>query len=193
VVVDPGAGDHGAQDPGTDRRQQEVGEIAGYLPRRYENRRDGSAVSLLLVCGRPGPISNHIPEICYAGAGWAQLGERVQADVPDLAGQSDAKFWLVKFHKENPIPSFLRIFYAWNAHGAWQAPSENPRLRYASEPALYKLYVVRESPTSDIDAADDPSLAFLRDFLPVADPILFPSPGHKVPLPGPGHVANAGQ
>src|SRR3954470_6830087 len=39
--------------------------LAGTLQRRYVNRRTGEAVSVYLVCGRPGPAAIHTPEACY--------------------------------------------------------------------------------------------------------------------------------
>ena len=58
-----------------DPRVMEIAEIDGYLMRRYVNDR-GDAVSVLLVCGRPGPISVHTPDICYAGIGYEPVGGR---------------------------------------------------------------------------------------------------------------------
>src|SRR4051812_14378566 len=49
--------------------------IEGGLLRRYVNRRNGDAVTLLIVCGRPGPISVHTPEVCYPAAGYVVLGD----------------------------------------------------------------------------------------------------------------------
>ena len=42
----------------------------GGIMRRYTNRLDGTTVSILLVCGRPGPVSVHTPDVCYDGAGY---------------------------------------------------------------------------------------------------------------------------
>ena len=46
---------------------------AAALWRRYENAETGSVVSVLLVCGRPGPVAAHTPDICYAGAGYETI------------------------------------------------------------------------------------------------------------------------
>src|SRR4051794_8835704 len=133
-----------------DRRQQEAAGIAGYISRRYEDRRDGSTVSILLACGRPGPISNHRPEACYAGIGYEPLTARAAVSVPLGPGQPAADFAVVEFQKRNTaVPSYLRIFYSWDARGPWTAPQGEPRLTFASAPALYKLYVVREMARPD--------------------------------------------
>src|SRR5690348_6864022 len=39
--------------------------VAGCIKRRYVNRKTSQAVSLFIVCGRPGPVSIHNPEDCY--------------------------------------------------------------------------------------------------------------------------------
>src|SRR5437016_5872335 len=53
-----------------DPRQVAQAEMAGYLMRRYVHRPTGEAVSVLLVCGRPGPTSVHTPEICFPASGY---------------------------------------------------------------------------------------------------------------------------
>src|SRR4051812_1387932 len=52
----------------------------GCVSRRYENTRTRESVSVLLVCGRGGPITVHTPDVCYATAGYkptAVAGEKV--------------------------------------------------------------------------------------------------------------------
>src|SRR4051812_24487116 len=43
---------------------------AGYWMERFTHRRTGAVVTLVLLCGRPGPLSVHRPEYCYRGAGF---------------------------------------------------------------------------------------------------------------------------
>src|SRR5260370_19734433 len=43
--------------------------FSGYVLRRYENTRTKAVVSLLVACGRSGPLSVHTPEVCYRCAG----------------------------------------------------------------------------------------------------------------------------
>ena len=54
----------------TTRRTMARAGIKGCVYRRYRNPRTGESVSVLLVCGRGGPISVHTPDVCYAGAGY---------------------------------------------------------------------------------------------------------------------------
>src|SRR5262245_60853695 len=44
--------------------------IDGYVYRNYENQINGKKVTVLLMCGRSGPLSVHTPDICYRGAGF---------------------------------------------------------------------------------------------------------------------------
>src|SRR4051794_15054151 len=64
-----------------DPRQVVQAELVGYTMRRYVHRETGASVSVLLVCGRPGPISAHTPEMCYPGAGFAAVAPPERQDV----------------------------------------------------------------------------------------------------------------
>src|SRR5579884_589922 len=146
-----------------DERQRKVADLSGDCVCEYVNRRTGSVVSTMLVCGRPGPVSVHTPEICYAGIGYELAGTRVRWRDPSLAG---AEFWVSDFHKPRAIsPDRVRIFYAWSVNGEWAAP-ESPRLAFFREPALYKLYVTRKMLQAEEPLEDDPAVDFLKAFLP---------------------------
>jgi hypothetical protein len=62
----------------------------------------------------------------------------------------------------------LRIFWGWGAKGKWQAPT-NPRVAFANERALYKLYAVREKTETDMKPEDDPCVQLLQLLLPELD------------------------
>ena len=132
--------------------------------RRYEAP-DGSAVTMMIVCGLPGPTSVHTPEICYAGAGYEPATDRTKVTLPRPLGPGD-EFWTTDFLKQDTTtPEYLRIFHAWSVDGRWRA-SSNPRLDFGGSRALYKMYVVRPMPRIDGKPEDDLSLAFMRSFLP---------------------------
>ena len=123
-------------------RQLEVGQIDGYLGREYRNRRDGRTVNILIVCGQPGPIAVHTPDICYAGLGWASDSPPVHERIPLGSPDETASFKTVEFQKEGAIiPEFLRIFWSWSDGGKWEAP-DSPRSHFIASRALYKLYVI---------------------------------------------------
>ena len=48
-----------------DRRVMIAADLDGFLLRTYENEVTGDRVTLMLVCGRPGAVSVHTPEVCY--------------------------------------------------------------------------------------------------------------------------------
>jgi hypothetical protein len=155
-----------------DPRMVTRAEIAGYLMRRYEDSK-GGAVTVLLVAGRPGPIAVHTPEVCYGGAGYEPSAPKVSCLIdPDQASRPD-RFWLADFIKSaTTAPEHLRILYAWTADGSWTA-SGHPRLDFASVPALYKLYIVRETFTVDEPVENDPGIRFARQFLPAIRKAVF--------------------
>jgi hypothetical protein len=170
-------GDWQGQALETDEEQRVQAEAAGCLHRRYENRQTGSAVSILLVCGRPGPVSVHPPDVCFQGVGYESAApphrQEVQADAPAAA----ATLWAATFIKRNAAgPRHLAVYWSWSAAGTWEAAG-NPRLAFARFPVLYKLYVFREAPgEADLGAGEDPCLAFLRPLLPELQQALFPTP-----------------
>ena len=164
-------GEWDGQSREVDERTLHVAGCAGIIHRQYVNRRTGDTVAFMLMCGSAGPVSVHTPDVCYLGAGFQEVGTVVRHTVkaPD-----DARFWVRRFQKQGPAPVQLRIFYAWNATGDWQA-ADKPRWAYAHRPLLYKLYVVRELPRTDEPLEKDPSVAFLQELLPQLKPFLFPA------------------
>jgi hypothetical protein len=159
-------GEWEGQDQEMDRREFEVAMIDGYVMRRYLRPRDGSAVSLLLVSGRHGPVSVHSPEVCYAGAGYVQAAASVLEDVPAGNGRQTQQFLKAKFVKENATETdALWIRWGWSAGGDWQAP-KNPRLTFARSGVLYKLYVIGGSQVASEKEQLDPGLEFLGVLLP---------------------------
>ncbi|SIN67712.1 Protein of unknown function [Singulisphaera sp. GP187] len=162
-----------------DRKQLELAEIAGYVARRYTDRIQGDVVTILLVCGAPGPISVHTPDICYSGAGFEPIGAPREFSLPSEPSSPPAQFrngLMVK--TSTPVPAYLRILWSWSASGNWEAP-QNPRLTFASKDVLYKLYVIREQTSADERAEADPSPRFLRLLLPELQQILFDHPAVK--------------
>jgi Protein of unknown function (DUF3485) len=134
--------------------------------RKYQNARTGAAVTVLLVCGRGGPISVHTPDICYAAAGYRAAGSEERKAVPIGSAGESAGFWTLQFAKPDAIlPTRLEIYWAWSQGGAFEAP-DKARFSYARAPALYKLYVVREFAPTSRTPADNPCESFLRRALP---------------------------
>jgi hypothetical protein len=141
---------------------------------RFVHGPGGGAVSVLLVCGRPGPVSVHTPDVCYAGAGYAMEHDPTRFRPTEI--RPPAEFWTADFRRaESTAPGRLRIFWSWSNGGPWQAPT-SPRLAFGADRALYKLYVVRDTTGSEgaAVAEDDAIREFLGAFLPALDRALFP-------------------
>src|SRR5436309_15131180 len=75
-------GDWQAEEREFDARQAEKAELTGHTWRRYVNQKTGAAVSVLLVCGRAGPVALHPPDVCYQGAGYRLTAPQARRDVP---------------------------------------------------------------------------------------------------------------
>jgi hypothetical protein len=150
------------------------GEIVGHVMRRYVNRRTGDAVSLLVVSGRPGPISTHTPETCYGGEGYELKGPQTPYFM-QLGPNEKATFWKGDFAKPNSVTrQGLRIFWSWSPDGKWQA-STNPRVQFAPYRALYKVYVVNEGMMSGEPRADQVGPQFLELLMPMLQQTIFGS------------------
>ncbi|MCI0455471.1 MAG: EpsI family protein [Gemmataceae bacterium] len=144
----------------------------GYWMRTYTEERTGEAVTMLLMCGRPGKMSVHTPDLCYRGAGYEVTGDPVRQTVPTPAGR--AEFWTARMRKPGVgMATTLRIYWAWSTDGSWRAP-DLPRWTFAGSPFLYKLYIVRDS-TADGErpGTADPSLRLLDRLLPALRKTLF--------------------
>jgi hypothetical protein len=167
----------GADDPSVTPEEMARAGVKGYVLRRYVNRATGRSVNVLLVCGRAGPVCVHTPEVCYAGAGYEQSGERKARDVTPPGDATAGRFLTARFKKTgNRSPGALDIYWGWGSDGQWDCP-DNPRLAYARQPYLYKLYVVREVPAVKAEADDTPA-EFLKVMLPELRKTLFaPNPG----------------
>jgi hypothetical protein len=149
-----------------DPKQVEKAELSGHLLRQYTHKSTGSRLSVLLVCGRPGPVSLHTPDVCYGGIGFVMTGP---ADRKPVTPGGPAAFRLGRFQNlGGPVPEYLRILWSWSPDGkTWSSP-DNPRITFAASPALYKLYVVGH--VADLgDHPEDPGVEFLGQFLPVLE------------------------
>lgn len=141
--------------------------VQGSVFRRYKNTHTGEAVSVLLVCGRGGPISVHTPDVCYAGSGYRAVTD--EAVRTFSAGEGDQSFRVARFAMPGGTnQSQSEVCWAWSADGRrWQGPEAGQaRVAFGRSPAVFKLYVVRDFlPGSRAESAD-PCGDFLRRALP---------------------------
>jgi hypothetical protein len=147
-------GDWSATDLEVPADQLERGEIHAHLSRRYVNRKSGVAVNVLVVLGRPGPISVHTPDVCFRGAGYEQLASS-QSHNDNIPGIGPSGFFVTSFAiPATNLPETVRVFWSWSTDGRWTAP-ENPRFQFAGKPFLLKLYATRSMHSRDEEIKDD--------------------------------------
>lgn len=142
------------------------------LARRYSSPSRGVAVTVLLVGGLPANIASHTPDICYPGAGY-HLNPPAPFSCRYGRDQRPAEFQTAVAAREGTNPSILQIFWSWNASKGWQTP-DNPRWSFASQPALCKVYFIRETAGAVVDPASDPCNDFMNVFLPELEKLVFP-------------------
>jgi hypothetical protein len=152
----------------------EMAQLTGYLSRKYVNRYNGQHVFMVLMCGRPGPVGAHTPDICMQGAGFEMVGSPSVYNLPD-SGDPPPQFELARFKRTDAAEgSHELVVWSWNADGTWKAPT-NPRLTFARYRALYKLYLQFEMPSAEAKLEDDPRAEFVRQLMPELDRALFPA------------------
>ncbi len=156
-----------------DPRAIMAAELNGCVMRRYENSRDRRTITLLLVCGRPGPVSAHTPDVCYPGAGFEMVQEQpVALSVPiDLPG-GRAEFAWADFERRASLPpERIRISWSWRSQGAWSVPF-SPRMAFGSQTFLYKLYLIQAASEGNEPVDDADFMDLLRRLLPELDKVL---------------------
>lgn len=142
-----------------------------YWTRTYVNQRTKDSVLAILMCGRPGKMSVHTPEVCYRGAGFELQGNPAVCPLSSEPGE----MWSAHFMKKSTVATHLRLYWAWNSRGVWEA-SAAPRWEFRGEPFLYKLYVSRDlGRQPNRTPQTDPTVEFLREFAPALQQTLFPS------------------
>jgi hypothetical protein len=150
--------------------------VAGCLQRSYFNAHRGVTVVVALMCGRPGPVATHTPEVCYGANGY-DVGEKKSVSID--GGDVPGKFWKSDAVRTRAAEETkVRLYWAWNGGAGWVASHdariEFPRHQY---PVLHKLYVLREiSGPGDASTKDEPCEAFLHVLLPAMQQKLF-APG----------------
>ena len=152
-------------------RELAMAGAVGSLTRVYTNPSRGITVSVLLLAGLPGDISTHTPDACYPGAGFT-LGSPAVFSCRYGSPEHQAEFRTTAATRGGTNPSVLRIFWSWNDSNGWSAP-EDQRWKFASAPALCKLYVIREATGAVVDPQNDPCYDFLTLLLPEIDRCVF--------------------
>lgn len=145
----------------------EAGEdVAGWIRRRYVHRKTGVTVSLLLVCGKGGPVSIHPPEVCYSANGYL-LNNKVRYET------GNESMWKTDVIRTSATEETRkRLYWGWNDGGGWTASAE-PRSQFARRPVVHKLYVERVVSGVNESNQSEPCEEFLSVLLPALRRTLF--------------------
>lgn len=145
----------------------------GVLYRTYVQRTTGKAVTVYLVCGRPGPVAVHTPDACYAASGFEVTPLGRQA-LNGPSGATPARLEAVRVVKKRAAEQIRQhVFWSWNGTGAWQVP-DNPRTTFYRCRRLYKLYLIRDLSRPGEGVDDDPCLDLMQHLRPELQRVLFP-------------------
>jgi hypothetical protein len=146
--------------------------LAGQLYLRYVNRLNHETILLALVCGRPGPVSIHTPDVCYAASGY-KVGKRSTFEVKGGQVTGSPQFFTADAKPPETAKQGgeERLYWGWRAGGRWHV-ARNPRLEFARQPVLFKFYMVRKMDAPMPPEQEDPCVDFLRQLLPELERVL---------------------
>jgi hypothetical protein len=150
--------------------------------RSYANRTNGSVVTLFLTYGRPGPLLfNHTPIDCYGATGYQVAYGPAKQRVTGGPGSVPSEFLVADFSQTNsPAPTHVRVYWSWTGTGTWTIP-DRPRIAFARQPIVFKLYVVRQTLKAREPLESDPALPFLGLLVPELEKTLFTDPEQNEP------------
>lgn len=159
-----------------DAREIAIARLVGQLRRTYVHRKTGESVTVMILCGKPGPISVHTPDVCFQGGGSFMTGAPVREKITNEDTDTIDQFWIAKFERPSLAGSEKSLaFWGWSNSAKWEA-ADRPRVEYSRSAFLYKLYVIRPLSGRGPQGADEPTLnEFLSVFLPSARKTLFPA------------------
>jgi hypothetical protein len=140
--------------------------------RQYRHPRRDVPLTVVLMCGRAGRMAVHTPEVCYQGAGYELYETPLATPVRGADGEELGTFFTARFTKAAGRGSDLRLYWAWNHSGPWQAAA-NPRWEFRGQPFLYKLYVSHEMTAPSAGSQDEPAVELMSVLGPELRKALF--------------------
>ena len=162
----------GKDEASSDEKTLKVAGAEGELVRTYRNG-NNEEVKISIICARLQDIFYHTPDRCYPAAGFEMQGDP-QPEVFEI-GDHEAEFFTTSFLKSEVTGTHAeRGFWSWSGDGTWIAPKQ-PKLKFAGQRALYKLYVFAPIPVAKQKTTDrDFSRDFIRAFIPALETALRP-------------------
>jgi len=169
-------GDWEGRDNVLDEKEQKLyaaSEAAAWVTRRYVHRLTGESLSLLVLCGPPGPTANHSPEACYGAGGYDSSGSLERKEIAFGTPPAKAVFQVGNFRRTDaPSSMGLKIYWSFRGGSDWEIP-DNPRLAFARYPALYKVYVIRQMAMAEgVQPVDEVTPQFIQALMPEIEKLL---------------------
>ncbi len=149
-----------ATDSEVNSKTMRVAEAEAYLSRSYVNQLTKESFSVMLIYGPPGDLGAHDPKTCYAGTGFEQCGIGTKQSV----SKASFELWRSRFERTSPSRETLEVFWGWGTDGDWKA-SGYPRLEFANESRIYKIYIQRSLSTGKLFPEGDHASEFLEPLL----------------------------
>ncbi len=156
-----------------ERKLYDASEAVVWVTRRYVHRLTGEALSLLVLCGPPGPTAAHSPEACYGGGGHDLSGPPERKEFAFGPGHAKAVFQVGNFRRGEAASSMgLRIYWSFRGGSIWEVP-DNTRITFARYPALYKVYVIRQMAMAEgMQTVDEVAPQFIQALMPELEKLL---------------------
>ena len=146
--------------------------LARVMARRFVHRENGKVITVYLACGRPGPICIHTPDACYQADGFTEVESPRRKSVAG-DGKTPSEFWSARYMRTRADgQTNLRLFWSWHTAEGWKV-ADNPRIAFAGESVMHKLYVIREVANPNDPAEADVCVEFMRELLPILEQKLF--------------------
>lgn len=149
-----------------------VSRCAAYKSQRFVHNQTGRSVDVTIMVGLPGPMAEHLPEVCYPAGGYQEIGGAFQRRaIAEWLNQKSAADELVHIDFVKP-PEFntpTRVWHGWYDGAHWSRP-QHPRLSFFRLPRLFRLHVsaaLLSDPFDEHGQSIDPGEEFLRDALPI--------------------------
>lgn len=157
-----------------DERSRRVARIVGDFSYRFQNKNDPTKeVAVMVVCGYGRDMRQHTPDQCYIAGGFTAADSEQHYKVDTKPTVSE--FLTNRFRKVVPGQGTMnqRVFWAFSDDGTWRAPAG--RHEIVTIPSVYKIYATTSLARDGRENLDESAAVdFLRDFLPVANKVLFP-------------------
>jgi hypothetical protein len=157
-------GDWLGEDQPIDDREMRAAEIVGCISRTFTHQLTGEVRQMILVCGSPGPISVHTPDVCFQSQGYVMISEPKRLEL-EIAKDRSAVFWWADFQQDQGVfKRTLRTFWSWKGLDSWRAV-DHPRLQFAACPVLNKLYVACPLTGLEEPGSIEPGGHFLKSLI----------------------------